>query len=113
MQTLAAQLIARLRVGSVLITRTGASYRVIEPVVQVAPNGGLVRALTLEKTARGGSPQSVLMPLGILANLMRWGGRHRPGPGAAIDWLQVESRVMTRETTVLRRHRPKLGRRGD
>jgi hypothetical protein len=32
------RLISRLRVGSVLSTPKGKSYRVIEPLVQVAPN---------------------------------------------------------------------------
>jgi len=97
------RLIVRLRVGSVLTTRSGTSYRVIEPVVQVASNGSVVPALMLEKTARGSSPQSVLMSVGILANLMRAGGRHKPGPGLAIDWLRVKRRAMTKETTFLRR----------
>jgi len=95
-------LIARLRLGSVLTTRTGASYRVIEPVLQVAPNGGVVPTVLLEKSAPAGSPQTVLMPVGMLTNLMRRGGRHKPGHGATIDWSQVQRRMMARETTVLR-----------
>lgn len=101
MQRIEALLIARLRVGSVLTTRKGASYRVIEPVIQVASNGSIVPALLLERTARGSSPRSVLLPVGILTNLVRHGARHRPGPGAPIDWPQVQRRVMAREATVL------------
>jgi len=103
MRELGNWLIAHLRVGSVLITRSGTSYRVIEPVMQVASNGCVVPALVLEKTGHGCSPQSVLMTVGILTNLMRAGGRHKPGPGLAIDWPRVKRRAMTRETTFLRR----------
>lgn len=104
------QLIARLRVGSVLTTRGGTSYRVIEPIIQVASNGGQVPSLRLEKTARGRSPQSVLMPVGILMKVMRGGGRHRPGPGAPIDWPQVKQQLITRESTFLRGRRSEAGR---
>lgn len=90
-----------------MITRSGTNYRVIEPLIQVAPNGGVVPTLKLEKTARGGSPQPVLMPVGVLLNLMRGGGRHRPGPGAPIDWPQVKRHTMIKESTFLR------GRRAD
>ena len=99
-------LIARLRVGSVLSTRNGTRYRVIEPVLEVAPNGSVVAALLLERTERDGAPQSVLMPIGKLINLMRWGGRHKPGVGAAIDWASVERREMTRQSTFLRAFKP-------
>lgn len=102
MRQLSNRLLGRLRVGSVLTTRSGTTYRVIEPVMQVAPNGGVVPTLVLEKTVRGGSPQSVLMPVGILIKLMRGGGRHKPGPGTAIDWPCVRQRAMTKETTFLR-----------
>lgn len=103
MQRIEAQLIARLRVGSVLTTRKGASYRVIEPVIQVASNGCTVPALLLERTAQGGSPRSVFVSVGMLTNLMRHGARHRPGPGAPIDWPQVQRRVMAKETAILGR----------
>lgn len=83
MQRIEAQLIARLRVGSVLTTRKGASYRVIEPVMQVAPNGRVVPSLVVERTTTGGrTPRSVLISIGILTNLMRHGARHKPGRGA-------------------------------
>jgi len=96
-------LISRLRIGSVLSSKSGASYRVIEPVIEVAANGCVVPALLLEMTARGGSPHRVLFTVGRLSHLMRHGGRHRKGPGAPIDWAHVEKRVMARETAVLRR----------
>lgn len=100
-------LIARLRVGSVLTTRSGTNYRVIEPVVQVASNGSVVPALRIEKTASGRPPQLILMSVGILTKLMRGGGRHRPGGGAPIDWPSVERRTMVKESTFLR---PRLTR---
>ena len=103
MSDLANSLKARLRVGSVLTTRGGVMYRVIEPLVQVASNGGVVPTFLLEKTPRGSSPHSVLMSVGMLANLMRRGGRHKPGPGRAIDWTRVKRRAIVKETTVLRR----------
>jgi len=103
MRELGNWLIAHLRVGSVLTTRSGTSYRVIEPVVQVASNGSVAPALVLEKTGHGCSPQSVFMSVGILTNLMRAGGRHKPGPGLAIDWPRVNRRAMTKETIFLRR----------
>ena len=106
----ASQLIARLRVGSVLTTRGGTSYRITEPIIQVASSGGLIPSLRLEKTAPGRPPQSVLMPVGILMKLMRGGGRHRPGPGAPIDWPQVKQQLMTRESTFLRGRRSAAGR---
>ena len=93
---------ARLRVGSVLSTRRGTSYRVIEPLMEVASNGRVVPAVVVEKRTPGGPPQRVLIPVGALTNRVRQGGRHKPGPGVAIDWTQVEQRVMTRESTVLR-----------
>ena len=96
-------LIARLRVGSVLSTQGGTTYCVKEPIVHRTLNGGVVPTVVLEKTARGRSPQSVLMTIGTLANLMRRGGRHKPGPGAPIDWSRVKQRLMARETTLLRR----------
>ena len=98
-------LIARLRIGSLLTTRSGTTYRVIEPVVQVASNGSVIHALMLEITTPGRSPRSALMPLGMLNKAMRSGGRHKPGPGAAIDWSRVERRSITRDTTFLRRSR--------
>lgn len=98
-------LIARLRVGSVLTTRSGTTYRVIEPVVQVAPNGNDVHGLMVEITAAGRSPRSELMALGILTKVMRGGGRHKPGAGEVIDWSRVERRIMGRESTFLRRSR--------
>ena len=98
-------LIARLRVGSVLTTRSGTSYRVIEPIVQVASNGSVVPALMVEITASGRAPRSVLMALGILAKVMSGGGRHRLGAGAAIDWSRVERRTMQKESTFLTRPR--------
>ena len=103
MRELGNRLIVRLRVGSVLTTRRGTSYRVIEPVVQVASNGSVVPALVLEKTVHGSSPQSILRSVGILTNLMRAVGRHKPGPGLAIDWPRVNRRAITKETISLRR----------
>ena len=103
MQRIETQLIARLRVGSVLTTRKGASYRVVEPVMQVAPNGRVVPSLVVERTTGGRTPQSVLISIGILTNLMRHGARHKPGRGAPIDWPQVPRRIITQETTVLGR----------
>jgi hypothetical protein len=100
------RLISRLRVGSVLGTQKGKSYRVIEPVVQVAPNGGLVPALLLERTEPGHRPKTVLMAVGALINLMRAGVRHKPGPGAAIDWARVQHRSMPGDNAVLRRPPP-------
>jgi len=102
--------VSKLRIGSVLSTPKGKSYRVIEPVVHVAPNGGLVPALLLERTAPGRPPKTILMALGALINLMRTGGRHKPGPGALIDWLRVEHRSMPGDNDILRRPRP-LARR--
>lgn len=95
-------LVARLRVGSVLTTRSGTSYRVIEPVVQVASNGSVVPGLVVQMTQPGRSPRSVLMALGILGRIMRSGGRHKPGTGATIDWSRVERREMMRQSTFLR-----------
>lgn len=103
-------LLPRLRVGSVLTTRGGTRYRVIAPVIEVAANGGAVPTLVLEKTAEGGAPQSVVMPVGRLANLLRQGGKHKPGNGPDIDWQRVERRAMTEEGTFLRA-RPLTGRK--
>lgn len=98
-------LLPRLRVGSVLTTRSGTRYRVVAPVIEVATNGGVVPTLVLEKTAGGSAPQSVLMPVGRLANLMRLGGKHKPGNGPPIDWQRVERRAMSDEGTFLRARR--------
>lgn len=93
----------RLRVGSVLTTRSGTSYRVIEPVVEISSNGSVVPGLVVEVTASGRAPRSVLMALGMITKVMSGGGRHKPGAGAAIDWSRVERRSVARESTFLRR----------
>ena len=97
------RLIARLRVGSVLSTRRGAIYRVVEPFAQRARNGVVVLALVLLKTAQGQSPQTVLMPLGLLTNLLRRGVRHKPGKGAAIDWAEVQGRAVSGKSALPQR----------
>jgi hypothetical protein len=97
-------LIARLRVGSILTTQRGATYRVVEPILQVARNGSLVPTFVVERIWPGNAPQTVLMPVGLLVNLLRRGCRHRRGSGATIDWSTVERRTMTREKRVLRVH---------
>jgi hypothetical protein len=53
-------LIARLRVGSVLTTQRGATYRVVEPILQVARNSSLVPTFVVERTWPGNSPHTVL-----------------------------------------------------
>jgi hypothetical protein len=95
-------LIARLRAGSVLTTQRGAVYRVVEPILQVAKNGSLVPTFVVERIRVGYPPHTVLMPIGLLANLLRRGCRHKPGPGAAINWSTAERRPMTRDTAVRR-----------
>ncbi len=104
MRELRNALIARLRVGSVLTARNGTRYRVIEPMMQVAPNGSVVPTLALERITSGCS-QALLMPVGLLINVLRRGARHKPGAGAAIDWTRVQRRIPAKEGTVLRRRR--------
>jgi hypothetical protein len=91
-------LVGRLRVGSLLTTRRGATYRVMEAILQVARNGSLIPTFVVEKTVAGYAPRTVLMPVGMLGNLLRRGCRHKLGSGLAVDWSTAERRTMTRET---------------
>jgi hypothetical protein len=95
-------LFPRLRVGSVLTTKRGANYRVVEPMLQVARNGNLVPTFVVERARPGCAPDTVLMPVGLLGNLLRRGCQYKPGSGEAIDWSTAQRRNMTLETAVLR-----------
>jgi hypothetical protein len=97
------RLVKRLRVGSLLSTKKGTRYRVIEPLVHVSSNGGIVPTLVLEKSTNAGSPQRVVIPVGRLLNLLCRGARHSPGSGPMIDWTRAEQRTISSHGTSLRR----------
>jgi len=97
------RLVKRLRVGSLLSTKKGTRYRIIEPLVHVSSNGGVVPTLVLEKSSNEGSPQRVVIPVGRLVNLICRGARHHPGSGPIIDWSRAPQRTISSHGTSLNR----------
>ena len=97
------RLVKQLRVGSLLSTQKGTSYRVIEPIVHVSTNGGVVPTLVLEKSTKWGPPERVVMPVGRLVNVICRGARHKPGSGPMIDWTRAPRQVISSHGTSLNR----------
>ena len=82
----------RLRVGSELITRHGAVFRIREAVILVSERGALSHSVVVERV-RDGRLALYLLTIGVLANLTR-GATHKPSASAVIDWERTPRRPM-------------------
>jgi hypothetical protein len=73
-----------------LTTRGGIQFIVRDAVIMVAQTGGESPSVRVEGI-RGGKSTTLLLTVGMLANLTR-GAMHRRGSGAVIDWSTVSRR---------------------
>jgi len=81
-------LLTRLRIGSELRSSRGNTFRVTGAFVRVSGRGHEAPYLELEWRKDGKSPETVVLPIGLLAHKAR-GSTHVRGSGGPIDWQSV------------------------